>query len=119
MTQWFRLSLVTLLLAFVAISFLGSYAKADSEKTISLEAVLIDGKGVWSPAEVTAHKGEKVTLQLHNKTEKEHGFAIDALKISEIIKPGEQKEIAITPEENLPYYCPLHKGHVGGTLVVH
>ena len=66
-------------------------------------------------------------LIVTNHTKKEHGFAIDRLKVREVLKPGESKTIKIsvtdldaigTDRSSFKYYCHLHKGHIGGQLYI-
>ncbi len=75
---------------------------------------------VWLPATLMFHKGDKVNLTLKNVATKDHGFAIDALHIQEIIPMDQSKEIVIEVTEvgTFPYYCPLHPAHVGGQLII-
>lgn len=80
-------------------------------------AIILDEKGRLNPLE----------LVVTNHTKKEHGFAIDKLKIKEVLKPGETKTIKVsvtdldaigTDQSAFKYYCQLHKGHVGGQLYI-
>jgi len=64
-----------------------------------------------------------VTFTLINKLDAEHGFAIDGMKIKQIVKPGEEVTVSV-PLGALDhalsvykFYCHLHPGHVGGTIV--
>jgi len=49
-------------------------------------AIILDEKGRLNPLE----------LIVTNHTKKEHGFAIDRLKVREVLKPGESKTIKIS-----------------------
>jgi len=79
--------------------------------------IILDEKGRLNPLE----------LIVTNHTKKEHGFAIDRLKIKEVLKPGATKTIKIsvtdldaigTDHSAFKYYCQLHKGHIGGQLYI-
>src|SRR5207244_12569900 len=80
-------------------------------------AIILDEKGRLNPLE----------LIVTNHTKKEHGFAIDRLKVREVLKHGESKTIRIsvtdldaigTDRSSFKYYCHLHKGHIGGQLYI-
>jgi ketosteroid isomerase-like protein len=65
-----------------------------------------------------------VTFRLLNRLDGDHGFAIDALKIKQIIKPGDEVAVSVSLEDFeqsvsvYRYSCPLHPGHWGGTGVI-
>ena len=55
---------------------------------------------------------------MKNTLTAEHGFAIDSMKVKEVIKPGEEKTISV-PLENIDktvtehkVYCQLHPKHM-------
>src|SRR5438093_10241222 len=55
-----------------------------------------EGSKIWVPSTVTAKKGAKVTLKLINSVPSEpnqHGFAIPAYKIAEVVTRGEPKTV--------------------------
>jgi len=65
-----------------------------------------------------------LTFKVTNKLDADHGFAIDAMKVKQVMKPGEEVTISV-PMGDLDqalavykFYCHLHPGHIGGTLVV-
>lgn len=94
-------------------------AQTGKEFTL-MTAMVAEGANIWLPSTLIINKGEEVKLKLRNVSKAEHGFAIDALGVKEVIKPGETKEITIKPDaEGIQrYYCHLHPGHVGGQLMV-
>jgi len=67
---------------------------------------------------------KQLVFKLINKLETDHGFAIDALKIRQVVKPGEELTVTVamsdidTSASVVRFYCHLHPGHVGGTLVL-
>ena len=91
-------------------------------------AVEIEGVKFWlggGDIDVREFRASKViTFRLLNKTDGEHGFAIDALKIKQIVRPGEEMTLTVFWEDLEPslsvyrYYCHLHPGHWGGTGVL-
>ncbi|HEY3196530.1 MAG TPA: nuclear transport factor 2 family protein [Nitrospirales bacterium] len=104
-------------------------AAANQGKTdLRFVAVEIEGVKFWlggGDIDVREFRASKaITFRLLNKLDAEHGFAIDALKIRQIVKPGE--ELILTAfwedmEQSLSvyrYYCHLHPGHWGGTGVL-
>jgi len=86
-------------------------------------AVEKDGAKVWEGGGTIDLKGP-LTLQVKNTLTAEHGFAIDTMKVKEVIKPGEEKTITV-PLENIDkmvsehrVYCQLHPKHVAATIKV-
>ncbi len=84
-------------------------------------ATIAEGANVWLPSTLIVESGATVTLTLRNASQVEHGFAIDVLGVKEVLPPGGTKEVVIKPGGSGPlrYYCPIHKGHIGGQLFVH
>jgi len=85
-----------------------------------LTAMIAEGANIWLPSTLIVKSGSEVKLILRNVSKAEHGFAIDDLQVRMILPAGETKEMSISPGASgtLRYYCPLHKGHVGGQLLV-
>ena len=90
----------------------------DEFKLIS--SVVGKGGNIWLPSTIIIEKRTEVTLNLYNLVDKDHGFTIEGLGIKEVIKGGSHKEVIIEPGKAgvYRYYCHLHKGHVGGQLLV-
>jgi nitrosocyanin len=108
--------IVAILLAGVA-----SPISAQSVKEFTaLTATVAEGANIWLPSAIVVKNGDQVKLTLRNVSKAEHGFSIDELGIKEVIPPGETKEVTLKPAAAgaLRYYCQLHKGHVGGQLLV-
>jgi hypothetical protein len=95
------------------------------------------GSKIWKATGATssANAGNMVTVNIQNRSSKplsfkvvnmldaEHGFAIDTMKVKEVLKPGEEKTISV-PLANIDpsatdhrVYCQLHPKHVAATLV--
>ena len=99
----------------------GSQAKANVQ--ITMVGVEYEGTKLWVPGTIVAHKGDRVKVNLINKIPSDpaqHGFAIDAFKVSEIVNRGETKSTEFVADKAgiFPVYCQLHPAHVGGQLVV-
>ena len=95
-------------------------ASAQAEE-FTLFTVVVGEKGnIWLPSTILVEKGKETQLKLRNLAGKPHGFSIEALGIKEVIASGETKTLRIKPpkEGMLRYVCHLHKGHVGGQLLV-
>ena len=77
----------------------------------------------FTPNTVTLKKGEKVTLRLHSE-DVTHGFFMRALKIDEVIEPGQTKDIAIDPQTAgsfttiCDHFCGANHGNMNMTIVV-
>lgn len=99
-----------------------AYLPAQAED-LSFTAVEKDGAKVWDGGGTIDLKGP-VTLKVKNTLGAEHGFAIDTMKVKEVIKPGEEKTITV-PLEDIDkmasehrVYCQLHPKHVAATIKV-
>src|SRR5207245_7147172 len=90
---------------------------------LTIVNVEYEGSKIWVPSTVVAKKGAKVTLKLINNVPSEpnqHGFAIPAYNIQEVVTRGEPKTIEFTAAKAgvFPTICQLHPAHVGGQLIV-
>jgi predicted secreted protein len=119
-SSWIRRFLV-LVLAFAAVAGVSPPAQGADELTFT--TVEKDGAKVWEGSGSIDLKGP-VTLKVKNPLAAEHGFAIDTMKVQEVIKPGEEKTITV-PLANIDQsaaehrvYCQLHPKHVPATIKV-
>jgi cytochrome c oxidase subunit 2 len=77
----------------------------------------------FTPSTVTLKKGEKVTLRLHSE-DVTHGFFMRALKIDEVIEPGQTKDIVVNPQTAgsfttiCDHFCGANHGNMNMTIVV-
>jgi hypothetical protein len=123
-SNWARLSVVVILsLAAVSCAYMPS-SMGGGDATFT--AVEKDGAKVWEGGGTVDLKGRTtpLTLTVKNTLAADHGFSIDSMKVSEVIKPGEEKTITV-PLENIDktvsehrVYCQLHPKHVAATLKV-
>lgn len=91
-----------------------------NEDTVSFvvpSALIVDERG----------KVSGVTFTVTNHTKKEQGFAIDKLRVKEILKPGETKTIKLsvteldgigTDQSVFSYYSHVDPKHIGGLLYI-
>ena len=98
-------------------------AAAPADVTQTLVSVEIEGSKFWLPGTVVARKGQTVRLTLINKIPSDpnqHGFAIPAVGVAEVVNRGETKTVTFTADKEgvFPMVCQLHPAHVGGQLVV-
>jgi len=87
---------------------------------VSIEA---DGAKIWLPSAIAVEQGDKVKLTLKNLVpgaENQHGFTIPAYNITEVVTRGEPKVVTFVADKAgvFPFFCQLHPGHVGGSLIV-
>ena len=86
---------------------------AQGEQVVQFTAVVKEGTPVWEGGDAIDLTGP-VTLKVKNTLTQDHGFAIDSMKVNEVIKPGEEKTIIVPVEDinksvsNHRVYCPLH-----------
>jgi nitrosocyanin len=120
------------LLAFIALAGSGCAAhrarhaaaeKAPGAVQMTVVGVEYEGTKLWVPGTIVVHKGDHVKLNLINKIPSDppnHGFAIDAFNVKEVVNRGEPKSVEFVADKVgvFPIYCQLHPAHVGGQLVV-
>lgn len=111
---------LVLILAVVAVA--GTSLSAQGAE-LTFTAMDKDGAKVWDGGGTIDRKGP-VTLKVKNTLAAEHGFAVDTMKVQEVIKPGEEKTITV-PLSNIDpsasehrVYCQLHPKHVPATINV-
>jgi nitrosocyanin len=97
-------------------------ARAD-DMSFTVVNVEYEGSKIWVPGTLVVKKGTKVRLKIINNVPSDpnqHGFAIPAYNIAEVITRGEPKQIEFTADKEgvFPIICQLHPAHVGGELVV-
>jgi len=98
----------------------------DEPKEFQLAILSVDDVSFVLPSVIVL--GEKarqrpLELVVTNHTKKEHGFAIDRMKVSVVLKPGETKTIKVpvanlvslarTQGEGYRTYDPLHPKEIG------
>ena len=91
--------------------------------TATIVNIEYQGSKIWVPGTLVVKKGTKVTLNLINNVPvdpKEHGFAIPAYNIAEVVTRGEDKTLEFKADKDgiFPINCQLHPAHVGGQLIV-
>jgi nitrosocyanin len=111
---------IPLLVALVAPAVAADEPAALSFTVVNLE---YEGTKIWTPGTLVVPKGAKVTIKLVNNVPSEpnqHGFAIPAYNIAEVVNRGEPKTVTFTADKPgvFPISCHLHPAHVGGELVV-
>ena len=96
---------------------------AQGQQAITFTAVEKEGSKMWEGGGTIDLKGP-VTLKVKNTLTADHGFAIDTMKVKEVIKSGEEKTITVplvdidkaVSEHRV--YCQLHPKHVAATIKV-
>jgi hypothetical protein len=117
-SMWAR-PFVVLILALATVVGISLPVQAAEDATFT--AVEKDGAKVWEgggTVDLKAHGSGPLMLKVTNTLTAEHGFAIDSMKVKEVIKPGEEKTISV-PLENIDktvtehkVYCQLHPKHM-------
>ncbi len=97
-------------------------AHAD-DMSFTVVNVEYEGTKLWLPGTLVVKKGSKVKIKLVNNVPgdpAQHGFAIPAYNVAEIVNRGEPRQVEFTAgkEGVFPIICQLHPAHVGGELVV-
>jgi heme/copper-type cytochrome/quinol oxidase subunit 2 len=104
---------------------LGAHAPSAHAEDMSFTVVNVEYEGtkIWVPTTLVVKKGTKVKVKLINNVPSDpnqHGFAIPAYNVAEVVNRGEPKQVEFTAgkEGVFPIICQLHPAHVGGELVV-
>jgi heme/copper-type cytochrome/quinol oxidase subunit 2 len=98
-------------------------AIAAGSMSFTVVNVEYEGSKIWLPGTIVVQKGTQVTIKLINNVPGEpsqHGYAIPAYNIAEVVNRGEPKTVEFTADKPgiFPITCHLHPAHVGGELVV-
>jgi len=117
-SNWSRPFLV-IIMALATVVWASLPVQAADDATFT--AVEKDGAKVWEgggTVDLKAHGSGPLMFKVKNTLTAEHGFAIDSMKVKEVIKPGEEKTISV-PLENIDktvtehnVYCQLHPKHM-------
>jgi nitrous oxide reductase len=96
---------------------------ADPAMSFTVVNVEYEGTKIWLPATLVVKKGTLVKVKLVNNVPtdpNQHGFAIPAYDIAEVVTRGEPKAIEFKADKDgiFPINCQLHPAHVAGELVV-
>lgn len=94
-----------------------------AEQRLTIVNIEYEGSKIWTPLPIVVKKGDRVVLKLINNVPSEpsqHGFAIPAYSIAEVVTRGEPKAVEFVADKAgiFPISCQLHPAHVGGQLVV-
>jgi cytochrome c oxidase subunit 2 len=77
----------------------------------------------FTPNLITLKKGETVKLRLTSE-DVTHGFFMKALKLDELVEPGQPTEITLTPQQEgrfttiCDHFCGAGHGNMSMTIVV-
>jgi heme/copper-type cytochrome/quinol oxidase subunit 2 len=109
--------------ASVALAAMALLAGCGGTKTdkLSVDDGPVAGGNGMTPAQLTAHKGHKVSIKVTNTApDKPHGFSIDEFKVAQTIDPGHTTTVSFKADKAGTYkvYCQLHPTHKPAELVV-
>ena len=117
-SNWSRPFLV-IIMALATVVWASLPVQAAEDATFT--AVEKDGAKVWEgggTVDLKAHGAGPLMFKVKNTLTADHGFAIDSMKVKEVITPGEEKIISV-PLENIDktvtehkVYCQLHPKHM-------
>ena len=97
--------------------------EAAATRKFTVVNVLYEGSKVFVPSTLIAEKGEKIQIKIINKIPGEppnHGFAIPAFGVEEVVNSGETKTVEFTADKAglFDVKCQLHPAHVHGQLLI-
>ena len=116
--------LFSVLSAVTGITLTGCRASAQTESRITLHARAPE-RGNWYPERAYVKRGQEVTVLVRNVDTVTHSFYLPAFGIdTRPIKPGDSKEVTITPEATGEYlytcgiWCSDYHMYEKGYIVV-
>jgi heme/copper-type cytochrome/quinol oxidase subunit 2 len=117
-----RRIVIAVVMLVLALGVRAAPVRAD-EVSFTVVNVEYEGTKFWVPGTLVVKKGSKVKVKLINNVPSDpnqHGFAIPALNVAEVVTRGEPKQIEFTADKEgiFPIICQLHPAHIGGQLVV-
>lgn len=114
----------TLSLAFAVALALAASSSRPAKADEAGRVIEITAKRfAFEPNNISLKKGEKVTLRLHSQ-DVTHGFFMRALKIDEVVEPGQTKDIVVNPEKTgaftaiCDHFCGVNHGSMNMTISV-
>ncbi len=105
-------------LLFTEIGF--SQAEPSQNEFTFVATEIGEKANIWLPSTIVVKNGQAVHLMLRNVSERDHGFTIEGLGVKEVIAPDGKTRVKFTASSAGVYrfYCHLHKGHIGGQIIV-
>ena len=97
--------------------------EAEAVRKFTVVNVLYEGSKIFVPSVLIVEKGEKVQIKVINKIPGDppnHGFAIPAFGVEEVVNSGESKTVEFTADKAglFDVKCQLHPAHVHAQLLV-
>ena len=114
-----RAALALLVLA-LALAGCGQVSKSRVRRVVVVN-LSEQGKPQFEPLQTTVQKGDKVTIDVVNRTDKVHGFAIRGYSVPPIeVGPDAPNDMVFTAKKEGTYeiYCQLHPAHLKAALLV-
>lgn len=129
MNKYFILGiiLIVLLTGGISYQYFADSKGVCSEKNIKdvkIEMRVLKNKWIFIPNPLEVKKCDRVTLQIFNEDDYDHGFAIDVMGINKRLPPMTTTEINFVASQEgvFPFYCsvPCGDGHFDqkGDLIV-
>src|ERR687888_272339 len=115
MKKQLLVSVVSVLIGYGFFSGIPAYAEDGRFVAVEIGGVKFWLGGGDIDMRASARTPTPVTFKLTNKLDAEHGFAIDALGIKQVVKPGEEVTVTLPSfdvnnrdERVYRFYCHLH-----------
>ncbi len=130
--QWWSITQTTLSLfvfgvaAVTPAAWAAQHAEAEGAavRKFTVVNVLYEGDKMFVPSVLVAEKGDTVQIKVVNKIPGDppnHGFAIPAFDVEEVVNSGETKTVEFVADEAglFDVKCQLHPAHISAQLIVH
>ena len=111
---------VVFLSIILIFTLLTQVSQAETREFIVVNIETPQAVKIWQPTTLIVKKSDVIKLKLINKTEQEHGFRINDLKIEKIVQGGQAETIEFKADKEgiFTIDCQLHPAHVQGQFVV-
>lgn len=93
----------------------GSICTAEQGEEVVIEVRSLEGAWVFDPANITINRCDKVTMNIFNEDDYDHGIAIDVFGVNKRLNPNTNTTIKFTASKTgqFLFYCsvPCGEGH--------
>ena len=93
----------------------GKLCSAEQGNDVVIEVTSIEGQWVFDPSDITINRCDRVTMNIFNQDEYDHGIAIDVFGVNKRLNPKTNTTVTFTASKTgqFLFYCsvPCGEGH--------
>lgn len=98
-----------------AVFLAGTICTAEQGEDVEIDVISLENQWVFKPSGIKINKCDKVTLNIFNEDDYDHGFAIDVFGVNKRLNPNSVTTINFTASKagEFLFYCsvPCGEGH--------